>query len=566
MKTIYKSFFGAGIVALTMGSLVSCIEEIEPQTSTVTVKQAVEAPGSFDNFVSNLTGNLCGQFIFTGTRVYDFGYAAFFLTRDVQGQDLVPVGTNNWFDTWYQDFTYLGPNWLVTQLPWRYYYGVIKDCNNVISQAGASNYAEPAEPEKRVGAGIAYALRAMYYLDLCRMYCAQPYIAGSDTTLTTVKITETIDLNNAAVNPRMTWKESFEFILNDLDAAESLLADYNRTNVYTPDISVVYGLKARTYLEMRDWAKAEEYAKKAMTGYTMMSQDEYLSRSNGFNSPTSSWMFGLTFKSTDANILENDGDSSWGSVMILENGFDCGYAANYGGPNVIDRHLYETIPESDFRKNLWVDFALDELIDPSAEGPTEEMLAGLSKYSNYPERLYASGVDNASYGVGGLSLKFRNAAGKENTKYDAWVVAVPLMRVEEMKLIEAEAAGMQDEARGKQLLTDFAKTRDANYVYGRHNEAYYNNQTSAFQNEVWWQRRVELWGEGFATFDIKRLNKGVIRSYAGTNHIEGSRFNSDVTPQWMTWCFVGTEADNNAGLVPNPNPSRPDGDSEEYQW
>ena len=278
MKTIYKSFFGAGIVALTMGSLVSCIEEIEPQTSTVTVKQAVEAPGSFDNFVSNLTGNLCGQFIFTGTRVYDFGYAAFFLTRDVQGQDLVPVGTNNWFDTWYQDFTYLGPNWLVTQLPWRYYYGVIKDCNNVISQAGASNYAEPAEPEKRVGAGIAYALRAMYYLDLCRMYCAQPYIAGSDTTLTTVKITETIDLNNAAVNPRMTWKESFEFILNDLDAAESLLADYNRTNVYTPDISVVYGLKARTYLEMRDWAKAEEYAKKAMTGYTMMSQDEYLSR------------------------------------------------------------------------------------------------------------------------------------------------------------------------------------------------------------------------------------------------------------------------------------------------
>jgi hypothetical protein len=140
------------------------------------------------------------------------------------------------------------------------------------------------------------------------------------------------------------------------------------------------------------------------------------------------------------------------------------------------------------------------------------------------------------------------------------------MRVEEMKLIEAEAAGMINEAEGIAKLTEFAKTRDANYAYGKHNEAYYNTATSAFQNEVWWQRRVELWGEGFATFDIKRLNKGIIRSYAGTNHIEGSRFNSETLPQWMVWCFVGTEADENAGLEPNPTPTRPEGDSPEYEW
>lgn len=81
-----------------------------------------------------------------------------------------------------------------------------------------------------------------------------------------------------------------------------------------------------------------------------------------------------------------------------------------------------------------------------------------------------------------------------DTKYSAWCVSVPLMRVEEMKLIEAEAAGMQDEARGIKLLTDFAKTRDPHYVYGTHNEAYGNKSTSKFQNEVWWQRRVEALG------------------------------------------------------------------------
>jgi hypothetical protein len=547
------------VISVALGSalLSSCIEEYDPQTSTVTVDQVANAPGAFDKAVANLTGNLCGEFQFTNTRVYDFGYPAFFLTRDVEGQDFIPVGTNNWFQTWYEDFGYLGPNWLVTQLPWRWYYKWIKSCNEVIAQAGATDYATPAD-DKKAGAGIAYALRAMHYFDLCRMYAAAPYAVKKDA-LTTVKVTEASDLASAANNPRMTWNEAFDFILADLNAAEALLAGYTRADVYTPDLSVVYGLKARVYLEMQNWEEAKNYAQKAMQGYTMMSKDEYLSRDYGFNSPNSSWMFGLTFKSTDANILENDGDSSWGSVMILENGFECGYAANYGGPNVIDRHLFETIPATDFRKNLWVDFSLDQM-------SKDDAIAALANYSNYPERVYASGVEAASYGLGGLSLKFRNAAGKADVKYDAWVVAVPLMRVEEMKLIEAEAAGMLNEADGIAKLTAFAQTRDPNYVYGTHNEAYYNTSTSAFQNEVWWQRRVELWGEGFATFDIKRLNKGIIRSYAGTNHIEGSRFNSETLPQWMVWCFVGTEADENAGLDPNPTPTRPEGDSPEYEW
>ena len=555
-----KKIFSVLSAALLSTSLfTSCIEEIDPQTSTVTIDQAANAPGSFDNFVNNLTGNLTGQFTYSGSSfyVFDFGYPSFFLIRDVMGQDVVPVGTNNWFDTWYQDFTYLAPNWARTQYPWTLYYGWIKDCNNVLKIAGATDYAQP-ESGREVGVGIAYALRAMYYLDCVRMYVAAPYAVKKDA-LTTVKITESTTIDEAQHNARMTWDEAFQFILADLDAAEKLLAGYNRTDVYTPDVSVVYGLKARTYLEQQNWAKAEEYAKKAMKGYAMMSEDEYLSHDNGFNTPNSSWMFGVTYKDTDPNIIENDGDSSWGSVMLLENGFDCGYAANYGGPNVIDRHLYETIPTTDFRKQCWIDFALDDVDEATA-------IAAMRPQTDYPERVYAAGVSNASYGVGGLSLKFRNAAGKANVKYDAWVVAVPLMRVEEMKLIEAEAAGMQNEANGIALLTDFAKTRDASYVYGQHQDAYYNTTTSAFQNEVWWQRRVELWGEGFATFDIKRLNKGIIRSYKGTNHIEQCRFNVQGMPNWMVWCFVNTEAQYNESLVVNPDPQRPSGDSEEFTW
>lgn len=562
MKKIYSTFVAAALGAFTLSG---CIEEVDPQgysnsNPLATIDQAANAPGSFQKFVDNLTNNLCGQFTYAGAtnpQVWDYGYPSFFLTRDVEGQDVVPVGSTNWYDTWYQDVDYLASGYAVCQLPWTYYYGWIKDCNTVITMSGGANYAEP-KADRRNGAGLAYALRAMYYLDLCRMYATKPY-AVDRAALTTIKADETRTIEQALASERMTWEEAFEFILKDLDQAEKLLSDYKRADVYTPDVSVVYGLKARTYLEKQDWANAEKYAKMAQQGYTMMSEAEYLSRDNGFNSPNSSWMFAVQFKNTDQVIIENDGDCSWGSVMLLENGFECGYAANYGGPNVIDRHLFETIPATDYRKNCWVDFALDDL-------KKEEAIEGLKKYSNYPERVYASGVESASYGLGGLSLKFRNAAGKADVKYEAWCVSVPLMRVEEMKLIEAEAAGMQDQGRGVQLLTAFAKTRDAKYEYGKHNDAYGNTSTSAFQNEVWWQRRVELWGEGFSTFDIKRLNKGIIRNYRGTNHIEGARWNVNEVPNWMVWAFVGTESNYNGGMTINPDPKKPGSDSDEYKW
>jgi hypothetical protein len=357
----------------------------------------------------------------------------------------------------------------------------------------------------------------------------------------------------------------WEFILSDLEKAEEYLNGYARKDIYTPDQSVVYGLKARAYLVMEDWENAKKYAKLAQTGYSIMNENQYTSRETGFNTPNSSWMFGLTFKPTDPNILENDGDSSWGSIMCIEVdpvGSGCGYASNYGHPIVIDRHLYETIPTSDFRKNCFVDFKLDEL-------PTKAAIVdGLKAYSDYPEWVYGTGYDSNYDAVGGLSLKFRLAGGAVGhaNQYVGFVVAVPIMRVEEMYLIEAEATGMQSESTGIALLTAFAQQRDPAYVYGIHQDTYGNGTTGIFRNEVWWQRRVEFWGEGLATFDIKRLNKGIIRSYANTNHLESNRWNTTAPPDWMNWCFVNTESNYNYSLTPNPTPLKPTTDSPAFGW
>ena len=551
MKNIIK-FFAVGVATLFMTT--SCLEEITPQSNTVTADQAANAPGSYDSFVNAIISNLCGTPQYSGTdRPWDYGYPTFFLMRDVMGNDMTIGAGNNWYETWYTCGTGLGPAYGNCQVPWTIYYSWIKNCNTVLKLAG-----DEPDDDKKAGAGIAYCMRAFFYMDLARMFAQKPYTADKSAETVPI-ITGKEVLDSLSYNPRATNEVMWNFIVADLDKAEQYIAGYQRENVFTPDLSVVYGLKARAYLQMGEWAKAQEYAKKAQEGYTVMTDEEYTSRNTGFNTPNGSWMFGCTFKSDDACIKENDGDSSWGSWMILEvTASGCGYAADYGAPLYIDRHLYESIPESDFRKKCYIDFAIDEMESK------EDAIVALSNYSDVPEGFLVT-AEQGDGVVGGLPVKFRPKNGEHANQYTAFTVALPLMRVEEMKLIEAEAAGMQNEANGIALLTEFAKTRDADYVYGTHTDLYYTN-LSQFQREVWWQRRVELWGEGFATLDIKRFQAGVIRSYAGSNHAAGYRWNVDHTPDWMNLCIVQTETNNNHLCTNNPTPLRPTEESPEFAW
>lgn len=555
------------IAAASLMLCTSCIKEIQPQSNTVNIDQASNAPGSFDNFVAGITSTLTGEFIFgSGNNyTYDLGYPSCMIQRDVMGQDMVLEDSGSeWFTNWYGCSQTLGPKYLVCQIPWTYYYGWIKSCNDVISLAGE----EPAE-DKKYGAGIAYAMRAFFYMDLARMYCIGTY-AKDPESVTVPIVTESTKLSDLPTNPRATNKVMWdERIIPDLNVAEEYIKDYKRPDKTTPDLSVVYGIKARAYLTMEDWGNAEKYAKLAQQGYAQMDEGQYLNRTTGFNTPNDSWMFCVQYKSTDPQITLNDGDSSWGAHMIIEV-FDsgCGYASNYGCPYRIDRHLYETIPNSDFRKKSFVDFAIDEMDE-------EDAIEALSAYSDYPEGIKGTGDASVSEIVGGLEVKFRPNGGVTADQYKGFTVAVPLMRVEEMKLIEIEAAGMQDEGRGKSLLEAFAKTRDPQFEYGKHaNETYGSQYATPFQNEVWWQRRVELWGEGFDTFDIKRLDKQVIRCYEDSNHPEPYQWNSDVYgknggnnyPNWMDYCIVQTETNYNPACSQNPTPLKPTNTSSPYTW
>lgn len=554
MKTILKLSVSAAFAALLASA---CMQEILPQQALATKDQVASAPGAYENAVSAITSTLVGEFVYGGSGnsyLYDLGWPALNLMRDYAGHDLVYV-YQNWFTYWYVD-TYMGPAYRFSQIPWTYYYGWIKSCNEVINMSVNVENGELLDDAFATGAGIAYSIRAWLYTEMAQMFAPETYTVNKNAETVPI-VSETTKVSDLSHNPRATNEKMFEFILSDLDKAEVFLADYKRPDIYTPDQSVVYGLKARAYLLMGEWAKAVEYAQKAQKGYTIMTESQYTDKNLGFNTPNGAWMFALNQKSSDPQIQVNDADSSWGSMMYMEINPEtsgCGYAANYGQPTWIDRHLYETIPATDCRKKCYVDFAIDDL-----EG--DEKLEALAEYVPNPEWLLSASDAINGYGngvVGGTELKFRTAGGDagRNNQYIGFVGDIPLMRVEEMYLIEAEAAGRLNEADGIRLITEFAQHRDKSYVYGIHKENYGSVKSSDFINEVWWQRRVELWGEGFATFDIKRLQKGVIRNYPNTNHVPNYRYVEQTTPQWMTLCIVQTETNYNYDCTNNPDPSK----------
>jgi hypothetical protein len=103
------------------------------------------------------------------------------------------------------------------------------------------------------------------------------------------------------------------------------------------------------------------------------------------------------------------------------------------------------------------------------------------------------------------SIKFKLA----NTS--SWAGDYLMMRASEMYLIEAEALARDNKTtEAKTVLETLIKARLTTYTAPTSNPA--------LLSEILLQRRLELWGEGFSLFDIKRLKTGLNRPTGSGNH------------------------------------------------
>lgn len=533
MKNIKKTILGLASAVVCMASFTSCLEETFPTTaatdemiatsSTATAAMAMGMPAKFSDVWS------------TSSHCY-FGYPAEMIFRDMLTGDAYHYGETGYshFISWQRN-QYMGDGYMKTQFHWNYHYGFLLAINGVI---GAVN-EEVANEVQKGYKGAAYAFRAQIYLDLARMYEFLPndiFPDGKNSEGTTVAgltvpiVTDATTDEEARNNPRAPHAEMAAFILEDLDNAERLIEGLPSTEGQTlPDLSVVYGLKARLYMWNEDYANAKDYARRAInaTKIKPISQAKALSTTAGFNTATDFMWAG---QQTSENESVSTGIINWTSWVSNQTtfGYTGGSTALY---YVMDKKMYERISDTDWRKLMF-------------KAPSGSALDGMNVYITAAD---AKGAPDYT------ALKFRPGNGDREDYSAGAAVAYPIMRVEEMYFIEAEAAAHLNAAEGKNLLIEFMQAnRDKNY------ETVAVDQEDVIE-EIIFQKRVEFWGEGQTFFDIKRLNYSVTRGYPGTNcQDQTSRLNTNGRPAWMNIVMVQTEKNNNVALENNNNPDPSD--------
>ena len=318
--------------------------------------------------------------------------------------------------------------------------------------------------------GQAYAIRGMSYTYLVQIF--QSYMnqdgtinrnaAGVPLILTTVDGYSLDQLDG--LKGRNTVGEVLDQAEKDLkNAVEKLGEGYKRPGKNYIDQSVANGLLARYYLLTQKWSEAASAAKAARAGYT---QRNNASLHDGFMDVDASdvmWGFNHT----------SETQTAYASYFSHISNLAPGYAGLNYSAKLIDKRLYDQIADDDYRKTLF-------------NGP----------------------AGDASQPTAGAKLPYANLKfGSDGN----WTMDYIYMRAAEMVLIEAEALARQGKnAEAATVLKELMSNRQPSW-----------NKTSVTVEDVLLQRRIELWGEGFSYFDLKRNNKGIDRNYEGSNHLAG---------------------------------------------
>lgn len=442
----------------------------------------------------------------------------------------------NWFSTC-SEYSNRNPNYANPFIRYKIPYTEIGLCNDFI----ASLPADSDDPSIKNQIAQARALRCFAYMALAP-YFQFGFSKAADQPCIPL-LTDGVDFTN---NPRATVKEVYDYIITELTEAIPQLGGLQRSSKAYINENVAYGLRARANLALGNYAEAAADAAKAAEGFTPASIAE-VSVPTFCSLAEHNWIWGINVFD---DLIRNYGYRTSVSWLCAFTGD--GYGPATDNVPVINVLLYNKIPETDVRKGWWLDgnkhspnwanLTWSDPADPSIKA-TGDAIADF-------ETSDGGKVAFAPY----TNIKFALKSGVGNSlNNNDW----PLMRVEEMILIQAEGlAKSGNEAQARQILENFVKTyRDPQYsstAGGR-----------SLADEIWFQRRVELWGEGFFMSDAKRLSKPVVRIHNADSKTNGSNvpaaFQFNISPDnaYLNMRFPTTEMNNNRGIVDNQGGNQP---------
>ena len=388
------------------------------------------------------------------------------ITSDVMGQDLTMTSgaygfsTYNWFVFSYQyaQTPVSRPWWAgYSNYIWHFAYKSIDQVNTVIANAKT---LKPDGAEKENILAQSYGLRAYNFLLLTQLF-ARAYTDQPDSKGILLRL-EPGSSDEEQNVPRTSVREAYRQILSDLmyayEHSTATDAQYmNRRGVAL--------LLARVYLNMGDYANAEKYATEAVRVYdgtNLMTRDEYRA---GFKDRNKEWLWFFNFTINTCNIYASIPSFYW--YCSAFEGYEYGAKID---PNDVESKAvdqlkgYSTVRATASFHRLFEDSDCRKLFPGYAY---EEDGFFISKFGH------------------------RQSIGDAES---------PFCRVAEAYLIKAEAElglGNADEA--KKVLNMLQTARGA-------------TPTQATVELIWTERRKELYGEGFALNDIKRLRMPLKRT------------------------------------------------------
>lgn len=436
------------------------------------------------------------------------------IARDMLGEDVINSTTGNgWYIGEARWIDHRNERSRLSKVPWLIYYNMILNANGILSNIEKPDLQGEKNIKERIK-GEALAYRAWCHFQLVQLY-GKRYQKGVNNEQLGIIIRDSVGTSE---KPRATVEEVYRFINNDLDQAiallkEASLSEKNRINYLT-----ALGIKSRVSLVQQNWEDAAKFATEAIAlakerKIVLQSKEALLSGFNDWNKNTE-WIWAYK-QATDQNKYFGHFNAymSWNfsSSNIRSN------------PKLINKELYESMSQTDIRRMWWDPGTMDG----DQWKPSESYEKNFPRPKNYLRMAYNT-------------FKF-TAEAYGNSSGD-----ILLMRLAELYYIAAEAyahAGQNEKA--QDILNTIMVTRDPNYVKS-------TKTGDELLNEIWRNRRIDLWGEGFRFTDLKRLNQPLNRSIVSNTPSNVSR-KMEVPADDKEWQFLipKEELDSNPNVKQN---------------
>lgn len=521
MKTIYKTLPAAALLAF-MGS---CNDlDTEPMGGTVTSDQKEQITANDPsmaeasvNALPVMTKQYCG--VYNNSSVQsDFGWPASMIFLDSRTADM-PATTSgyNWFSSGL-DYSDKTANSRTTRFHWSTNYNLIYTCNSILKNIDP----ETTNASLKYYLSQALGYRAWAYFNLAQLY-QFTYVGNENQPCVPIITQDNADQLAIDGAPRSTVEEVYALIRADLDKAIDLLketghiAPADRLGKQYMTAATASGLRARVNLVQNRWNEAAADAEYVIqnSGATPYSI-EAVSKPSFWDASDNSWLFAIDIESGEVGNLH-----CWPGHMVTF--YEGGYA-QVGVIRMINKKLFDYIPTTDVRKGWWCDA---DGYSPNLDKAHSDILYGY--FDNKKDAAYAT------------------------TKFDTYqsmfsgicyLNDIPLMRIEEMHYILAEAQAMGgNTGAALNTLNNFVRTyRNPNYNFS-------SGSATDIQDEIWHQRRVEFWGEGIAYFDVLRLKKPVDR--VGGGFEPSVCFNIPANDPLLIYMIPLAEMQSNPGIKVN---------------